>query len=70
MNQKFVPKDNDKYTEITKNFIKSHINKFHLNDEKMRTKEIAKVIEDILEYQTLPKKIGITIWWQNFLLQS
>lgn len=52
----FKPANNSSYIPESKAFIESHIKKFHLNDEKFRTNEIAYVIEDIITYNKLPVK--------------
>ncbi|MGL5964830.1 MAG: hypothetical protein ACRCZ9_07075 [Fusobacteriaceae bacterium] len=56
LTQKFIPRDNSRYTENTKKDIQEHINKFHLNSPEYSTEEIRYVIEDILEFGKLPNK--------------
>ena len=55
MNQEFVPSNSYKYTDQEKEFIIKHINRFNLNDSKYRTKEFLYFIEDVIEYNAIPK---------------
>ena len=55
-NFKFIPYGDERYYPESKKYIEEHIEKFCLNDEKYRTKEIKKVIEDILNLEKIPNK--------------
>ena len=56
LQQEFVPLNNKEYSEKVIKYIKSHIDKFNLNDEEYRTEEIKKVVEYVIEYENIPKK--------------
>lgn len=56
LNQKFIPSTLHDYDKEEKEFIKSHISRFNLNDTKYRTKEFADFIQDVIEYKSIPKK--------------
>lgn len=56
LSSKFIPYGDKRYLPESKKYIEEHIEKFCLNDEKYRTKEIEKVIEDILFLENLPNK--------------
>ena len=51
----FFPDSGLNYSDNSINYIKSHIIKFDLNNPKIITKEIKKVIEDILDTHKIPK---------------
>lgn len=56
LNFKFIPYEDERYLPESKKYIEEHIEKFYLNDEKYRTREIVKVIEDILNLEKIPNK--------------
>lgn len=55
LKQKFIPKINIKYKDEEILFIEKHINRFNLNDAKYRTQEFLFFIEDVIEYNAIPK---------------
>jgi len=56
LEQKFIPSNAYPYTDTEKEFIRKHINRFNLNDHEYRTKEFLYFIEDVIEYNAIPKK--------------
>lgn len=56
LNCEFIPYGDERYLPESKKYIEEHIEKFCLNDEEYRTKEIEKVVEDIINLKQLPNK--------------
>lgn len=52
----FIPYKDERYLPESKKYIEEHIEKFCLNDEKYRTKEIEKVVEDVINLEKIPNK--------------
>ena len=55
LNQCYIPNRDLEYSEAEIIFIEKHIERFNLNDNKYKTRELAKFIEDIAEYSVIPK---------------
>lgn len=56
LNCEFIPYGDERYLLESKKYIKEHIEKFCLNDEEYKTKEIEKVVEDIIDLKQIPNK--------------
>ena len=55
LKQRYIPNRDLEYSEAEIIFIEKHIERFNLNDNKYKTRELAKFIEDIVEYSAIPK---------------